>query len=75
MRHELFPITISKSFHLSKDENAKTGQNHVNARTAKCAAHFKSRPDFALLNGDDCADWNFGKEFSRSFPGQTNAAV
>src|SRR5438128_11849642 len=30
---------------------------------------------FVLLNGDDGADWDFSKEFSRSFAGQTNAAV
>jgi len=29
---------------LSKDENAKTGRNCVNARTGKCAAHEVDRP-------------------------------
>src|SRR5438093_11594770 len=32
-------------------------------------------PPQQLLNGDDGADWNFGKEFSRRFTGQTNATV
>ncbi|PYK90574.1 MAG: hypothetical protein DME35_05395 [Verrucomicrobia bacterium] len=35
----------------------------------------QSRPDFVLLNGDDGADWDFSKEFSRRFAGQTNTAV
>src|SRR4030095_4627330 len=39
VRDELLPIAISKGLHLSKDENAKTGQIRVNARTEKCAAH------------------------------------
>src|SRR5438132_13584237 len=28
-----------------------------------------------LLNSDDGADWDFSKEFSRRFAGQTNTAV
>src|SRR5437763_3931193 len=39
MRHELFPITIPKRLHFSKDENAKTARICVNARTGKCAPH------------------------------------
>src|SRR5205823_9722732 len=34
-----------------------------------------ARSTWPLLNGHDSADWNFSKELSCSFAGQSNAAV
>jgi hypothetical protein len=53
MRDELFPITIPKRLHLSKDENAKTARICVNARTGKCAPHKVERPLRGLTSSKD----------------------
>src|ERR1700687_4187916 len=47
----------------------------MSTRAPRSAPRTRVRREITLLNGDNSADWNFSKEFSRRFAWQTNAAV